>query len=141
MSVLLKKSIDEADEVIDVPKGRVETVKVGEVTFSRSVFEPGWKWSESVKPIAQTDSCVFPHAFYVASGSMHIQMDDGQSLDAGPGDVVVIGPGHDAWVTSDDDESGHGFAEMEEALWNPSFAAAGEAHTEPYPACECGRGQ
>lgn len=101
MAGLLKKSIHTPDEVREVDKGRIEIVNVGAVNFSRTVFEPGWKWSECVKPIAGTDSCEFPHAAYVESGSIHIRMDDGTELDAGPGDVVLIAPGHDAWVTSD----------------------------------------
>jgi hypothetical protein len=33
---------------------------------------------------------------------MHVRMDDGTELDLGPGDVVAIGPGHDAWVIRDE---------------------------------------
>jgi quercetin dioxygenase-like cupin family protein len=66
------------------------------------VAEPGWKWSESVKPIAQTDSCEFPHQLYVVSGSLHVKMDDGAELDLIAGDVALIAPGHDAWVIGDE---------------------------------------
>ncbi|MFP5319911.1 MAG: cupin domain-containing protein [Acidimicrobiia bacterium] len=96
-----KRSLDEPDEVIDFGKGRVHVVSLNGISFDRSVFEPGWRWSEHVKPIAQTESCEFPHRFVVTEGSMHIRMDDGVELEAGPGDAVVIGPGHDAWVSSD----------------------------------------
>jgi uncharacterized cupin superfamily protein len=95
-----KKSIESPDEVREVPKGRIEMVTIGDTSFSRSIFEPGWKWSESVKPIAQTESCEFVHKLYVASGSLRVRMDDGTELDLEPGDVAVIGAGHDAWVTS-----------------------------------------
>jgi hypothetical protein len=95
-----KKSIDMPDEVRTFDKGRIELVTLGDVVFCRSVFEPGWRWSTSIKPIAQTESCELPHAVFIVSGSMHIRMDDGTELDATSGDVVVIGPGHDAWVTS-----------------------------------------
>ena len=97
----MKKSIDEPDEVLEFPNGRVNLVTVGNVTFDRSVFEPGWKWSDHVKPIAKTDSCEFPHRGFITEGTLHVRMDDGSEFDAGPGDAVVIPPGHDAWVTSD----------------------------------------
>ena len=97
-----KKSIESADEVRKFDKGHMDIVTLGDVVFSRAVFEPGWKWSESVKPIAGTESCQLPHAGFVASGSLHIEMDDGTGLDVTVGDVLVVGPGHDAWVTSDE---------------------------------------
>jgi hypothetical protein len=95
-----KKSIDTPDEVRAFDKGRIEMITIGDLVFARSTFEPGWKWSSCVKPIAQTDSCEFPHRVFIASGSLHIRMDDGTELDLNAGDVAVIGPGHDAWVTS-----------------------------------------
>lgn len=99
---LAKRSIDEPDEVREFPNGRLEIVKVGDVQFGRMVVQPGWRWSESVKPIAQTDSCAFPHQLYVVSGQLHVRMDDGAEVDLAPGDVAVIAPGHDAWVVGDD---------------------------------------
>jgi hypothetical protein len=96
-----KKSIDTPDEVLTFEKGIVHMVTVDGITFDRAVFEPGWRWSESVKPIAQTESCEFPHRFFVTEGSLHVRMDDGTELEATPGDAVMIGPNHDAWVTSD----------------------------------------
>ena len=65
-------------------------------------FEPGWKWSDDVKPIAQTDSCQADHLIYCVSGRMGIRMNDGAEGEIGPGDVVSIAPGHDAWVVGDE---------------------------------------
>jgi uncharacterized cupin superfamily protein len=93
-----KQSIETPDEVREFDKGRMELVTIGDLLFARAVFQPGWKWSESVKPIAQTSSCEFSHRMYVVSGSLHIRMDDGTELEVAAGDVVTIDPGHDAWV-------------------------------------------
>lgn len=101
-STATAKSIDAPDEVREFPLGRIDIVTIGDTMFARTVLEPGWRWSESVKPIAGTDSCDLPHATFLASGSLHVRMDDGTELDARAGDVVVIGPGHDAWVTGDE---------------------------------------
>ncbi len=96
-----KKSIEAPDEVLDFTKGRVHIVTIGGVSFDRAVFEPGWRWSEHMKQTAQTESCEFPHRFFVTEGSLHVRMDDGTELEVTPGDAAVVAPGHDAWVSSD----------------------------------------
>ncbi|WP_242393411.1 cupin domain-containing protein [Anaeromyxobacter oryzisoli] len=83
-------------------KGRIDLVKVGDATVGRGVFEPGWKWSTHVKPIAKTESCQATHSGYVLSGRMHIVMDDGLEAEIEPGDYVFIPPGHDAWTVGND---------------------------------------
>lgn len=83
-------------------RGQLDVVKLGDVTVGRGVFEPGWKWSEHVKPLAGTDSCESGHLGYMVSGRMKIVMDDGTELEAGPGDAVSIPPGHDAWIVGDE---------------------------------------
>lgn len=82
--------------------GRADVVQVGGRPIARGVFEPGWRWSENVKPIAGTDSCEVSHLGYLVSGSMRVQMDDGGERTLGPGDVVAIPPGHDAEVVGDE---------------------------------------
>ena len=49
-------------------KGKVEIVNIGGGVVGLATFEPGWKWSEHVKPIAGTDSCQASHVGYVISG-------------------------------------------------------------------------
>ena len=93
------KSLSSPDETRPfVSKGKVDIVKLGSVIVGRGVFEPGWKWSEHVKPIAGTTSCQAPHTGYVVSGRMKIVMDDGRSCEVSPGDAFVFPPGHNAWV-------------------------------------------
>ncbi len=70
--------------------------------FAVATFEPGWRWSESIAPIAGTESCTVHHNGYVVSGRMQVRMDDGGESEVGPGDVFVIPPGHDAWVVGDE---------------------------------------
>ena len=92
------KSFNKPDEVRTPPKTKIEVVKVGDSTVMRATFEPGWKWSECIKPIAGTDSCQAPHVNYVISGRMKVVMDDGTEMEMGAGDAADIPPGHDAWV-------------------------------------------
>ena len=82
--------------------GHMDVVTVGDFTLGKGVFEPGWRWSEDVKPIAGTDSCQVRHTGICISGRMTVSMDDGTEGSMGPGDVVVIEPGHDAWVEGDE---------------------------------------
>jgi mannose-6-phosphate isomerase-like protein (cupin superfamily) len=97
-----KKSLNSPDETRTFPRGKMEMATVGGVTFGRATFNPGWKWSEHVRPIAKTKSCESAHTLYMISGHMHIKMDDGTEIEFGPGDVGVIAPGHDGWVVGNE---------------------------------------
>ncbi len=92
------KNFGKPDEVRSFPKGKIELVTLGNRVVGRAIFEPGWKWSESVKPIANTKSCEAPHFQYHVSGKLRVRMDDGSEMELGPGDVSLLPTGHDAWV-------------------------------------------
>ena len=83
-------------------KGFVDVVRLAGGTVGRGTFEPGWHWAEHVKPIAGTESCQAAHLAYCVSGRMVVRMDDGTETEIGPGDVVSIPPGHDAWVVGNE---------------------------------------
>ena len=97
-----KKSLDNPDETRHFVQGKLQTATLGDFKVGRAVLEPGWKWSEHVKPIAETESCQVHHTGYVVSGQMKIVMDDRSEMDLGPGDAYVIEPGHDAWVVGNE---------------------------------------
>jgi len=97
-----KKSFEKPDEVRNFPKGHIELVVIGGATVGRAVFEPGWKWSTSVQPIAKTKSCEAPHFQYQISGVMMVAMDDGTQFESRPGDVTLLPSGHDAWVVGNE---------------------------------------
>ena len=96
------KSFGKPEEVRKFPKGRVELIKVGGALVGRAVFEPGWRWSTSVQPIAKTKSCEAPHFQYHVSGVMKIRMDDGTEFECRAGDVSLLPSGHDAWVVGEE---------------------------------------
>jgi quercetin dioxygenase-like cupin family protein len=103
MAELAGKRFEEADEVREFRDGmgRVEMVDLNGHAIGRGVFEPGWRWSEHVKPIAGTDSCQVEHIGYVLEGRMAVRMDDGAEREVRPGDTFHIPPGHDAWIVGD----------------------------------------
>ena len=104
MAGMMRKSLDKPDETrpFEYGTGQVELVTTETGPVGRAIFQPGWKWSEHVKPIAHTDSCQAPHLGYFVQGRMDVVMDDGQEIEFGPGDFAVIPPGHDAWVVGDE---------------------------------------
>jgi hypothetical protein len=98
MAGLESKSFDAPDETRKFDNGQLAVNTLGGNTVGLATFEPGWKWSENVKPIVGTASCEAAHFGYVVSGRMHVRMDDGTELDMGPGELINIAPGHDGWV-------------------------------------------
>jgi hypothetical protein len=96
------KSMDSPDEVRKPEKTEVNVVQVGSTEVGRFTFQPGWRWSECIKPIVGTESCELEHVGYALAGRIHIEHDDGTSLEIGAGDAYRIAPGHDAWVVGDD---------------------------------------
>src|ERR671913_87363 len=97
-----RESLGQPDETRTFVNGEAEVVKLGDFTASRLVFEPGWRWSENVKPIAGTDSCQVLHTGYHVSGRLHVRLDDGAEEEFGPSDAYVIPRGTTLglWATS-----------------------------------------
>ena len=104
MGDLAQKRFESPDETRTFTdgKGKVDIVSVGQLKIGRGVFEPGWRWSEHVKPIAGTDSCQAVHTGYVLEGRMVVRMDDGNEVEYGPGDAFYMPAGHDAWIVGDE---------------------------------------
>ena len=100
---------DSPDETRTPEKTRVDVVRLGGTTAARMTFEPGWKWSECVKPVAGTDSCQLRHVGVVVSGGLVVKHEDGTEVELSSGDAYVIEPGHDAWVTGDESFVGYEF--------------------------------
>ena len=102
MAGVESKSLDSPEEVRTPEKTNVDVVTVGGTEVGRFTFEPGWRWSECIKPVVGTDSCQAAHLGYAVSGRIHIEHEDGTTAEIGPGDAYVITPGHDAWVVGDE---------------------------------------
>jgi hypothetical protein len=101
MAGIRTKSFGSADEVRTPDKTRVEVLDLDGVTAARLTTQPGWKWSDCIKPIVGGDRCQAHHVGVLISGGMHVVHDDGSEADIAAGDAYVIEPGLDAWVTGD----------------------------------------
>jgi hypothetical protein len=95
-------SLDSPNETRTPDKAKIDIVTVGGATVGRATLQPGWRWSESIKPIVGTDSCEIRHFGVLVAGRMKVVHDDGSERELGPGDVYSIQPGHDAWVVGDE---------------------------------------
>jgi hypothetical protein len=96
------RDVGNPDETMTFEHGQVQTVRIGGAVIRRNTFEPGWRWSESVKPIAKTGSCQVHHVGYIVSGRLHVATEDGVDAEIGPGEAYEIQPGHDGWVVGDE---------------------------------------
>jgi hypothetical protein len=102
MAGIIVKSFDAPDEVRTPDKATMEVVDLGGVKAARLTTEPGWRWSECIKPVVGGDRCQAHHVGVLVSGRMHVVHDDGTESDVNPGAAYVIEPGHDAWVVGDE---------------------------------------
>ncbi len=109
MAGTMKKSFASPDEHRTPDKTEVNVVDLGSVKAARMTLQPGWRWSDCIKPMVGTESCQLHHEGMVASGRMHVQHNDGTEIEIGPGDAYVIEPGHDAWVVGSDTFVGYEF--------------------------------
>ncbi|MBV9382863.1 MAG: cupin domain-containing protein [Streptosporangiaceae bacterium] len=98
-----QRDFTDPDEVRTFPRGRLELLRIGGSDIGRLVLEPGWRWSEHVRPVAGTDLCEAPHFQYHVAGTLRIKPSDGAEFDATPGQVTSLPAGHDAWVVGDED--------------------------------------
>ena len=109
MSGIESKTFDQPDETRTPEKTQVDVVNVGGAEVGRVTFQPGWKWSECIKPVVGTDSCQVDHVGYLESGTMTVRHDDGTQETLHAGAVYRIMPGHDAWVDGDEAVVGYEF--------------------------------
>ena len=96
------KSHDTPDETRSPSKARVDIVRLDGFSIARLTLLPGWRWSESIKPLVGTDSCQISHVGYAVSGTLAVRMTDGAERVIRAGESYTIPPGHDAWVVGDE---------------------------------------
>lgn len=102
MAAAEQRDFKSPDEVRTFEKGKLELLNMSGGAIGRLTLEPGWRWSQHVKPFAKTERCEALHFQYHVSGRVHIVMSDGSEFEAGPGDVTMLPAGHDAWVVGNE---------------------------------------
>jgi hypothetical protein len=102
MTQLSKKSFSKPDTVLPSGRGRVDVANIGDHPLWRITYEPGWRWTTDVRPLAGTERCGVHHIGAVISGRLGVELEDGSTLELGPGDAFEIPPGHEGWVIGDE---------------------------------------
>jgi hypothetical protein len=102
MAGVQSRGFDSADETRTPAKTRIEMVRIGDTSVARFTLEPGWRWSECIKPVAGTASCQARHVGVVESGRLGVSHEDGSEAELRPGEAYVIEPGHEAWVVGEE---------------------------------------
>ena len=92
------RSHDAPDETRTPDKTKVQLVNLGATTIGRLTMEPGWRWSECIKPVVGTESCQNHHVGYAVAGALTVRLVSGEEATIRAGDSYDIPPGHDAWV-------------------------------------------
>jgi len=103
------RDFDAPDETRTPEKTTIELVRMGGATVGRMRLEPGWRWSECIKPVVGGEKCRVHHVGLLQSGTMRVVHDDGTEQEIGAGQAYVIEPGHDAWVVGDEPVVGYEF--------------------------------
>jgi class 3 adenylate cyclase len=109
---LQRRRFSEATDVRRFPHGHIDVVEMDDHVVGRMVYEPGWRWSADIKPIAGGEACQFHHLGFTVSGRLRVQLPDGTELETGPDEVFEFPPGHDAWVVGDEPWVGIDFEAM-----------------------------
>jgi hypothetical protein len=99
---ILRGNFETPDKRQTYDKVALDLIALGETTLSRTIYEPGWRWSDSIWPLVRAEGCQIGHLFYMVSGRMAVRMKDGTEVEFGAGDVGRVPPGHDAWVVGAD---------------------------------------
>jgi len=97
-----QKNFAQPDETRSFERGVMDLLAIGGSEIGRLTLQPGWRWSDHVKPLAGTELCEAPHFQYHVQGTLRVQMADGTEFDAVAGDVTALPHGHDAWVVGDE---------------------------------------
>lgn len=109
---LQRRRFSEASEIRTFPYGTIQIVEIGDTVVGRLAYQPGWRWSVDVKPVAGTTWCEHHHILLTVAGRFRTSMADGAELEMGPDDIVEVPPGHDAWVVGDEPWVGYDLAGM-----------------------------
>ncbi|HEV7892681.1 MAG TPA: cupin domain-containing protein [Pyrinomonadaceae bacterium] len=103
MNEVILKRFEQPDETREFELGKFEIVKIGGLTVGRATYQPGWKWSEHVAPLAGTPFCEVEHVGLVVSGRAVAAMVGGEVYELTPGVVFhVPNAPHDSWVVGEE---------------------------------------
>lgn len=81
---------------------QMDTVCAGSARVTRVIYPAGFRWSKNMKPFTGTELCMHTHVGFLLRGKVHTVFPDGCVKEFVAPQVVMIEPGHDAWVEGDE---------------------------------------
>ena len=93
----------EGAESREVAGVRVDVLPAGNGRVKRAIYPAGFRWSEDMRPHVDTDLCMHAHVGFLAQVAIAGRFPDGCEFAYEAPAVVVLEPGHDAWVVGDED--------------------------------------
>src|SRR5215210_43998 len=97
MAKMQRKMLSDPDEIRPFTHGRAEIWELGDTVIGKQVFEPGWRWSNDVKPVAMTDTCEYHHLGMVMAGRLLFETPDGCRWRSAPACCSRYSPGTMPW--------------------------------------------
>jgi hypothetical protein len=81
---------------------QLDIVAAGLGRVKRMIYPPGFRWSTDIKPLVNTELCMHAHVGFLARGHIRFLFKDGCTLDFVAPQVVVVEPGHEAWIVGEE---------------------------------------
>jgi hypothetical protein len=81
---------------------QLDVMKAGAGRVKRTIYPPGFNWTQDMKPIVGTELCQHAHVGFLAQGQIHIRYADGCTLELAAPQAITIEPGHDGWVVGNE---------------------------------------
>jgi len=102
VTALAVKSFDLPDRKRCPDNAEFDLVTVNDFSVARLILGPGWRWSESIRPLEETELCEHHHLGFCIAGVMEVESSGGVRSTIRANDTYAIPPGHDEWVAGSD---------------------------------------
>jgi hypothetical protein len=80
----------------------IDSVRAANGRMKRLVYPPGFRWSTHLQPLVGTALCMHAHVGFLARGHIQGAYADGCTFQFIAPQIVVVEPGHDAWVVGEE---------------------------------------
>ena len=102
MGRIERKSLDDPDEVRQLPMLLMHFVRVGALNVGRGIVQPGWRWSTHMRKETDEPLCRSTISSSSCRAGSRSSWRMASYAEMKPNDIFDVPPGHDAWVLGDE---------------------------------------